>query len=100
VPHFFASPFYVYQYATSKAASSLIHRAITSGPERSRADAVARYIELLSAGGNDHPTEQLRRAGVDFATPEPIEAQVDKMSSLVARLEDELQALGLRPPSE
>jgi len=95
VPHFFASPFYVFQYATSKAASSLIHRAITSGDDASRTGAVERYLELLSSGGNDHPTEQLRRAGVDFSTPEPIQAQVDETVTLVTRLEDELRALGL-----
>jgi oligoendopeptidase F len=95
IPHFFGSPFYVYQYATSKAAASLIHRRITDGPEASRSDTVDRYLALLSAGGNDHPVEQLRRAGVDFATPEPVEALVAKMDGLVSQLEGELQGLAL-----
>jgi oligoendopeptidase F len=31
IPHFFGSPFYVFQYATSKAAAALLHRRMTSG---------------------------------------------------------------------
>jgi oligoendopeptidase F len=95
IPHFYGSPYYVYQYATSKAAATLLHRRLAEGPEGERAATVERYLELLRAGGNDHPIAQLRRAGVDLATAEPVEALVATMASLVDRLESELRTLGL-----
>jgi oligoendopeptidase F len=94
IPHFFQSPYYVYQYATSKAAASLIHLRISQGPQEERRRTVERYLELLSAGGSDRPVALLRRAGVDFETPAPVEALVTKMDGLVDRLEDELRTLG------
>jgi oligoendopeptidase F len=91
IPHFYGSPYYVYQYATSKAAATLMHRRMSEGPEAERSAAVDAYLELLKAGGNDHPVEQLRRAGVDFRTAEPTEALVTTMSELVDQLEKELR---------
>ncbi len=96
IPHFYGSPYYVYQYATSKAAASLLHRRLTEGPEGARAQTVERYLALLRAGGNDHPIAQLRQAGVDLATGEPVEALVTTMGSLVDRLGAELEGFGLR----
>jgi len=95
IPHFYGSPYYVYQYATSKAAATLLHRRLAEGPEGERAATVERYLALLRAGGNDHPIAQLRRAGVDLATAEPVDALVATMASLVDRLESELRILGL-----
>jgi oligoendopeptidase F len=95
IPHFFGSPYYVYQYATSKAAASLIHRRMVDGSEPERAETVACYLELLRSGGSDHPIAQLQRAGVDFTTSEPVDALVATMASLVEQLEQELRALGL-----
>ena len=77
IPHFFASPYYVYQYATSKAAAVLLHRRITEGGEKERAETTNRYLDLLRSGGNDHPITQLQKAGVDFTTTEPTEALVE-----------------------
>lgn len=91
VPHFFHSPFYVYQYATSKAAASLVHHAMTTADDGAHREMVDRYLELLAAGGNDHPIEQLKKAGVDFMTPEPVDALVATMGSLVAQLEQEIE---------
>ena len=93
IPHFFGSPYYVYQYATSKAAASLLHRRMTEGDEADRADTVAQYLELLRSGGNDHPMTQLRKAGVDFGTTEPTETLVADMGRLVDQLERELSIL-------
>jgi oligoendopeptidase F len=93
IPHFHGSPYYVYQYATSKAAASLLHRRMTEGPQDERAAAIERYLALLRAGGNDHPIAQLKRAGVDLSTPEPVEALVAEMASLVERLEAEVESL-------
>ncbi len=93
IPHFYGSPYYVFQYATSKAAASLIHRRMREGDEGDRLDTVARYLELLRSGGSDHPMTLLRTAGVDLATTEPIEALVKDMDRLVGQLEDELSIL-------
>lgn len=93
IPHFYGSPFYVFQYATSKAAATLLHRRMTVGDEASRAGTVADYLELLRSGGNDHPVSQLQKAGVDFTTTEPTEALVAEMDRLVDRLEAEITVL-------
>jgi oligoendopeptidase F len=99
IPHFHGSPYYVYQYATSKAAATLFHRRMTLGPDELRGQAVDRYLELLRSGGSDHPIPLLQRAGVDFTTSEPMAAMVSTMSSLVDDLERELSAVGLVPDS-
>jgi oligoendopeptidase F len=93
IPHFFGSPYYVFQYATSKAAASLLHRRMTSGNGHDRSATVESYLELLRSGGDDHPISQLAKAGVDFSTTEPIDALVAEADSLVTRLESELAKL-------
>jgi oligoendopeptidase F len=93
IPHFYGSPYYVFQYATSKAAASLIHQRMTEGGQTERSAAVQSYLELLRSGGNDHPIIQLQKAGVDFTTTEPTEVLVAEMESLVDRLEEELSNL-------
>jgi oligoendopeptidase F len=93
IPHFFGSPYYVFQYATSKAAASLLHRRMTEGENGERTATIDAYLELLSAGGNDHPVTLLKKAGVDLATTEPTEALVAEMGHLVDQLEEELANL-------
>jgi oligoendopeptidase F len=93
IPHFFNSPYYVYQYATCFASAAKIAREITSGPEASRAEARERYLTLLRSGGNDHPMEQLKKAGVDLSRSDTIQAIIDQLDALVTRLESELNAL-------
>jgi oligoendopeptidase F len=95
IPHFFASPYYVYQYATSKAAATLFHAKMTSGPTNERSETVERYLDLLKSGGKDHPVSLLQKAGVDFTTPEPVEAMVTTMNRLVGELENALKNAGL-----
>ena len=95
IPHFYGSPYYVYQYATSRAAAGLLHRRMTTGSAADRDATVERYLGLLSSGGNDHPINQLNRAGVDFGTTEPMDALVRTMDELVDRLDKELENLGL-----
>ncbi|MBS1262382.1 MAG: Oligoendopeptidase F, plasmid [Calditrichaeota bacterium] len=97
IPHF-QRPFYVYQYATSIAASSLIYDRITNEQkysENERKQALDDYLTLLSSGGDDYPMEQCRKAGVDFTTPVPGEAMVARMTELVDKLEAELEKKGM-----
>jgi oligoendopeptidase F len=93
IPHFYGSPFYVFQYATSKAAASLVHQRMTTGDDADRQAAVANYLDLLRAGGSDHPIALLQKAGVDFKTSEPVNALVTTMDKLVDQLEQELTTL-------
>jgi oligoendopeptidase F len=95
IPHFFRSPFYVYQYATSFAASALLAQEILQGEEAEREAAVTRFLEMLSAGGSDHPIRLLDRAGVDLSRPEPVQALTARTDALVNRLEEALGELGV-----
>jgi oligoendopeptidase F len=90
IPHFFNSPYYVYQYATCFASAARLAREITSGSAADRTEARERYLNLLRSGGNDYPMEQLRKAGVDLRQPDTVGAVVSQLDDLVTRLEREL----------
>jgi oligoendopeptidase F len=92
IPHFFNSPFYVYQYATCFASAAKISRQIMAGDSGSK-EARDRFLGLLRAGGSDYPMELLRKAGVDLSQPDTVRAVVDQLDDLVTRLERELDAL-------
>ena len=88
IPHFFNSPYYVYQYATCFASAAKLARQIGEGPEASRAEARARYLDLLASGGSDHPMTLLKKAGVDLSEPSTIQAVIDQLDRLVGHLEE------------
>lgn len=90
IPHFYSN-FYVYQYATSIAASSLFAQAILKGEPGAR----DRYLNMLRSGGSDYPYELVKKAGVDLATPAPYEALVARMN----RIMDEIEAILARKAS-
>ncbi|MEZ5320206.1 MAG: oligoendopeptidase F [Vicinamibacterales bacterium] len=87
IPHFFNTPYYVYQYATCFASAARLTEELTSADEATRTAARKRYLDLLSAGGSDHPMVLLKRAGVDLSEPSTIEAVVQQLDRLVTRLE-------------
>lgn len=94
VPHFFNSPFYVYQYATCFASSAILYEGIIrEKDERKRQEALGRYIELLSSGGNDFPMNQLKKAGVDLSQKSAIEAVAYQLDSLLDSLEEEIKKI-------
>jgi oligoendopeptidase F len=84
IPHFYNS-FYVFQYATSIAASSLFADAILKGEPGAR----ERYLDMLKSGSSDYPYELVKRAGVDLATPAPYQALAARMN----RIMDEIEAI-------
>jgi len=90
IPHFFQSPYYVYQYATCFASTAKIMDEIGGQDQATRAAAVTRYLDLLRSGGSDHPMTLLKRAGVDLAQPDTVRAVVKQLDDLVTRLEAEL----------
>ena len=89
IPHFYNS-FYVFQYATSIAASSLLADAILEGKPGAR----ERYLKLISSGASDYPYELVKSAGVDLATHEPYDAVSKRMN----RIMDEIEAILSRRP--
>ena len=94
VPHFFNSPFYVYQYATCFASSAILYdKMIKNEDENTRIEALKKYIELLSSGGNDFPMNQLKKAGVDLSKKSTIEAVSKQLDSLLDKLEAEIKKL-------
>jgi oligoendopeptidase F len=95
VPHFYQSPYYVYQYATCFASAARLAESILDGPPAGREAAVDRYLALLASGGNDYPMAQLARAGVDLSDAATVRAVVHQFETLVTRLERELPPTGL-----
>jgi oligoendopeptidase F len=89
IPHFFNTPYYVYQYATCFASSARLYDAMTSGTAQSRQAATERYLTLLKSGGTDYPMEQLKKAGVDLTQRATIQAVIDQMDRLVTQMESE-----------
>ena len=80
----------MYQYATCFASTAKLMEEIGSESDSVRTAAVSRYLDLLRAGGSDHPMTLLRLAGVDLAQPDTVRAVVAQLDRLVTRLEGEL----------
>lgn len=89
IPHFYNSPYYVYQYATCFASSAKLYKAMNTGAATGRAAVTARYLELLKSGGSDYSMALLKAAGVDLTQQATVQAVVDQMDELVTRLETE-----------
>lgn len=83
IPHLFYTPFYVYQYATSYAASFKIYKDVKENVK----GAFDRYISLLKSGGSKYPVDQVLEAGVDFTKKDAYMAVVERMDTLVEELE-------------
>ena len=90
IPHFYSSPYYVYQYATCFASAARLAASLREGSEVDRAAALERYLDLLRAGSSDYPMTLLQRAGVDLSQPETVQAIVGQLDDLVTKLETEL----------
>jgi oligoendopeptidase F len=89
IPHFYRTPYYVYQYATCFASSAQLFTAMTTGTAEAKKAATDRYLTLLKSGGNDHPMAQLQKAGVDLSQRATVQAVVDQLDALVSQMEVE-----------
>lgn len=89
IPHFYYK-FYVYQYATSYTASSLLAERVLDGDR----DTTSRYLDLLASGGSDYPIEQLRKAGVDMTSDQPLAATMRRMNRIMDEIEVLLKRMG------
>ncbi len=84
IPHFFYD-YYVFQYATGFAAAvAIANRILTEGEP-----AVKDYLKFLSGGKSRDPISLLKIAGVDMATPQPVNEALKLFDSLI----DEMDAL-------
>ena len=84
IPHFYHA-FYVYKYATGISAAVALSERVLSREHGS----VEAYLNFLRSGGSKFPLEALKIAGVDMATPAPIESAL----RLFERRLEELEAL-------
>ncbi len=82
IPHFYYN-FYVYQYATSFAASMALSKKILAEGE----PAVKRYLKFLKGGCSKPPIELLKEAGVDMTAKEPICEALKAFGGLIKEME-------------
>ena len=82
IPHFYYN-FYVYQYATSFAASMALSKKILEEGE----PAVKRYLKFLKGGCSKPPIELLKEAGVDMTAKEPICEALKAFGELIKEME-------------
>ena len=82
IPHFFYN-FYVFQYATGfSAAVAIANRILREGQP-----AVDDYLRFLSSGSTMDPISLLKIAGVDMASPAPINDALKIFDDLISEME-------------
>ncbi|MBD5133927.1 MAG: oligoendopeptidase F [Clostridiales bacterium] len=84
IPHFYYN-YYVYQYSTGYSAAIALSRRIL----KEGAPAVKDYLQFLSGGCSKDPIDLLKGAGVDMASPKPVQDALDLFGELL----DEMEAL-------
>jgi oligoendopeptidase F len=83
VPHFYYN-FYVFQYATSLCASTVISNQILKNED----DVKTKYInDFLSAGRSDYPIIILKKLGLDMTVVEPYNLAFKKMNDIIDEME-------------
>ncbi|MBR5390897.1 MAG: oligoendopeptidase F [Clostridia bacterium] len=83
IPHFYYD-YYVFQYSTGFAAAIAIAMRIL----KEGAPAVADYKKFLSSGSSMDPISLLKIAGVDMASPKPVEQALDLFGQLMDEMEN------------
>ncbi len=78
IPHFY-NTFYVYKYATGISAAIALSEKVKTGTEKDR----NQYISFLKNGGRYFPIDNLKMAGVDMSTQDPVKAAINKFKTLL-----------------
>ncbi|NLD37887.1 MAG: oligoendopeptidase F [Desulfatiglans sp.] len=84
IPHFY-SAFYVYKYATGISAATALADLVLNGDEKARAS----YLDFLKLGGSKFPLDELKDAGVDMRSPEPVKKAIEHFKKRVGQLKEE-----------
>jgi oligoendopeptidase F len=86
IPHFIHSPFYVYAYAFGDCLVNSLYGLY----QQADPGFVAKYFDMLKAGGSKHHSELLRPFGLDASNPafwsmglEVIEGMIDELEDMV-----------------
>ncbi len=87
IPHLFNTPFYVYQYATSFAASLKLYELVKENPSN-----IEKHKQLLASGGSEWPIDQVKKAGIDLTKKDAFTAVVERLNTLLDALELALDA--------
>lgn len=90
IPHFYYL-FYVYVYATGFSSAAAISQMITEG----KPNAVENYLKFLTTGSSLPPLDELKIAGVDLTTSQPIEIALNKFNDILSKCEEIADKLGL-----
>ncbi len=81
-PHYYMG-LYPYTYSVGLVASTAMSLLV----QREGQPAVARWLQVLKAGGTKKPLELMQMAGIDMNTPQPIHDAVAYVGRLVGELE-------------
>ena len=86
IPHFYTA-YYVFQYATgfSSAVAIASHIVETGDAEG--------YLKFLTTGGSDYPLNELKLAGVDLTSPQPVKDALKVFDDSVEELRELLKEL-------
>jgi oligoendopeptidase F len=87
IPHFYSTPYYVYQYATCFASTARLMQDLRAPDGATKSSGVERYLGLLRAGGSGFPMDLLKTAGVDLSQPDTVRAVGSELDMLVSKLE-------------
>jgi oligoendopeptidase F len=82
IPHFYMN-FYVYQYATSFTASSVLAGRVLGKENGS----VEKYLQFISSGASKYPIELLKDAGVDMTKKETFTKAISTMQSVMDEID-------------
>jgi oligoendopeptidase F len=85
IPHFY-SAFYVYKYATGISAATALADMVLNEDEKARLS----YLDFLKLGGSKFPLDELKDAGVDMRSPEPVKKAIAHFKKRVGQLKEEI----------